>query len=273
MNIQPLDVRSGVFGSLSLTHSSLFGICSVGSNRTVCIICSFCTVHVRLGPYSACLLLGVQRMLCPMPVRNSPIVLRPATRPWQSARKRVCRLTYWRQIRFLGGWPIRSWAISVTTFRFSIWMASTRIGCSIQQFLKNQSPCQLSILWDFVHFSGCGILSCGILSCGILSVGLSSCGILSCGILSGYRSRMVRVQLPGRVDTDSLISKLRSDATGQLGPRPRRGSGRKSTVIMTLPAITTSVSIVIRLRTLHDYAIVYWYQTSVMNDCPLGGYP
>ena len=39
---------------------------------------------------------------------------------------------------------------------------------------------------------------------------------------------------------------------------------------MTLPAITTSVPIVIRLRTLHDYAIVYWYQTSVMNDCPLG---
>ena len=50
----------------------------------------------------------------------------------------------------------------------------------------NPSPCQLSILWDFVHFSGCGILSCGILSCGILSVGILSCGILSCGILSGY---------------------------------------------------------------------------------------
>ena len=32
------------------------------------------------------------------------------------------------------------------------------------------------ILWDFVHFSCCGILSCGILSCGILS-----CGILSAG--------------------------------------------------------------------------------------------
>ena len=160
MNIQPLDVRSGVyFGSLSLNHSSLFGICSVGSNRTVCIICSFCTVHVRLGPYSACLLLGVQRMLCPMPVRNSPIVLRPAMRSWQSARKRVCRPTYWRQIRFLGGWPIRSWAISITTFRFSIWMASTRIGCSIQQFfLKSISLstfyivgfCPLFRLWDFV---------------------------------------------------------------------------------------------------------------------------
>ena len=50
----------------------------------------------------------------------------------------------------------------------------------------NPFPCQLSILWDFVHFSGCGILSCGILSCGILSVGILSCGILSCGILSGY---------------------------------------------------------------------------------------
>ena len=60
----------------------------------------------------------------------------------------------------------------------------------------NPSPCQLSILWDFVHFSSCGILSCGILSvgilscgilsCGILSCGILSCGILSCGILSGY---------------------------------------------------------------------------------------
>ena len=34
--------------------------------------------------------------------------------------------------------------------------------------------CPLFMLWDFVHFLCCGILSCGILSCGILS-----CGILS----------------------------------------------------------------------------------------------
>ena len=47
---------------------------------------------------------------------------------------------------------------------------------SPKQFL-NPSPCQRFIMWDFVHFSGCGILSVGILSC----------GILSCGILSGYR--------------------------------------------------------------------------------------
>ena len=60
----------------------------------------------------------------------------------------------------------------------------------VHQSSLNQSPCQLSILWDFVHFSGCGILSCGILSCGILSVGILSCGILSCGILSGYRIQL-----------------------------------------------------------------------------------
>ena len=50
----------------------------------------------------------------------------------------------------------------------------------VHQSSLNPSPCQLFILWDFVHFSGCGILSCGILSVGILS-----CGILSSGILSG----------------------------------------------------------------------------------------
>ena len=48
--------------------------------------------------------------------------------------------------------------------------------------------CPLFMLWDFVHFLCCGILSCGILSCGILSVGILSCGILSCGILSRIRS-------------------------------------------------------------------------------------
>ena len=54
-------------------------------------------------------------------------------------------------------------------------------NCLIPSSL-NPYPCQLFILWDFVHF-----LCCGILSCGILSVGILSCGILSCGILSGYR--------------------------------------------------------------------------------------
>ena len=37
-------------------------------------------------------------------------------------------------------------------------------------------------LWDFVHFSHCGILSRGI-----LSVGIMSCELLSCGIMSGYQ--------------------------------------------------------------------------------------
>ena len=66
------------------------------------------------------------------------------------------------------------------------------------------SPRQLFILWDFVHFSGCGILSCGIMSCGILSVGILSCGILSVGILSGYRLYRSS-QLQGLEDSDILL--------------------------------------------------------------------
>ena len=53
--------------------------------------------------------------------------------------------------------------------------------------------CPLFMLWDFVHFLCCGILSCGILSCGILSVGILSGGILSCGILSRIRDELSKL--------------------------------------------------------------------------------
>ena len=106
--------------------------------------------------YSACLLLGVQRMLCPMPVtvRNSSIVL-----PRKSIYNKILVNFLYRGI--------------LSTFQV--------VGF-----------CPLFRLWDFVHFSGCGILSCGILSVGILS-----CGILSCGILSGYREKHLPTKYSG----------------------------------------------------------------------------
>ena len=69
-----------------------------------------------------------------------------ATRPWQSVRRRVCRLTYWRRIRFRGGWPIRSWAISVTTFRFSNWKASTSVHIELA---KDANPPWLTVLFPW----------------------------------------------------------------------------------------------------------------------------
>ncbi len=62
-----------------------------------------------------------------------------------------------------------------------------------QQFYT-RCCCLFFILWDFVHFSCCGILSCGILSCGILSLGILSCGILSCGILTRIRPSHLQTQ-------------------------------------------------------------------------------
>ena len=58
---------------------------------------------------------------------------------------------------------------------------------SVHKSTLNPYPCQLFILWDFVHFLCCGILSCGILSCGILSY----------GILSGYHLDDRRVMKEG----------------------------------------------------------------------------
>ena len=127
-----------VFGSLSL---SFFGICSVGSNRTVCIICSFCTVHVSSPIPNASQLVSVQRMLCSMPVRlrSSSIVLRPATRGSESA--------YWRtgvgfasEVADQSGPERLAWRLSDSTFGCPRPVSrltdacsppDERIGCSI----------------------------------------------------------------------------------------------------------------------------------------------
>ena len=154
----------------------------------------------------------------------------------------------------------------MTTFRFSIWMASTRLtdacshpderigfsiphtGCSSEvlymserptdvclaeiisepfhanttQYSLSKKPVQLFILWDFVHFSGCGILSCGILSCGILSVGILSCGILSCGILSGYHAAVLCLLFtgPGDAIATFLYSVTKTCQVLRLTPPP-----------------------------------------------------
>ena len=86
-----------VFQSLSLIHSSLFGICSVGSNL---IIFSFCAVQVRLGPYSACLLLGIQQMLC-------------------RCRSGTPRLSCGQRRD-----PDRAWASEFADWRTGVWFAS-----------------------------------------------------------------------------------------------------------------------------------------------------
>ena len=121
----PIGLLS-VFWSLSLTHSSLFGICSIGSNRTVCIICSFCTVHVRLGPivhsvtgHPENVVPDAGQELPDCPASSDAILAEREEVSLQTDVLASDSLPRWLTNKFL--------AISDTTFRFSIWMASTSV--------------------------------------------------------------------------------------------------------------------------------------------------
>ena len=170
-----------VFGSLSLTHSSLFGICSVGSNRS---LHNFFILHSsrQIRPRFRVPVTGRPANAVPdadchaardaILTEREEASLQTDVLASDSLPRWLTNQVHSDQSRFSGspfGWP----------------GPESVVPCSS----LNPSPCQLSILWDFVHFSGCGIVSCGIQSCGILSVGILSCGILSCGILSGYQMK------------------------------------------------------------------------------------
>ena len=81
------------------------------------------------------------------------------------------------------------------------WLTNQVLRISVTTLSSlNPYPCQLFILWDFVHF-----LCCGILSCGILAVGILSCGILSCVILSGYHTHTSKYTEHARMQSSCII--------------------------------------------------------------------
>ena len=74
----------------------------VSSDRAVCIIFSLIPRHIIP---SSRVYLSQTRSIMSVFVTDSQYheCICFATRSWQSVRRRICRLTYWRRIRFRGG--------------------------------------------------------------------------------------------------------------------------------------------------------------------------